>query len=132
MVLALLLDSSDCSIHRLGTMSGGPSSTFQGLAAPPPHAQRLHQCAKLISKGESGFIGSMQRHPPFLSLHARNWSPVPMAFDRNLEGRHEKRLPIAVVVCLTAAKQPPGENEQKTYTDNVSLHGARVISRHAC
>ena len=53
-----------------------------------------------------------------------------MAFDRNLDGRHEKRLPIAVVVCLTGAKQPPGENEEKTYTDNVSLHGARAISKH--
>ena len=53
-----------------------------------------------------------------------------MTFDRNLEGRHEKRLPIAVVVCLTGAEQPLGEAEEKTYTDNVSLHGARVISRH--
>jgi len=54
-----------------------------------------------------------------------------MTFDRNLEGRHERRLPIAVVVCLTAVKQAAGEPEEKTYTDNVSLHGARVISRHS-
>jgi hypothetical protein len=52
-----------------------------------------------------------------------------MPSDHNLEGRHEKRLPIAVVVCLTGVKQPPGAAEEKTYTENVSLHGARVISR---
>jgi hypothetical protein len=51
-----------------------------------------------------------------------------MAFDRNLEGRQEKRLPIAVVVRLTGVKHPHGTGEEKTYTDNVSLHGARVIS----
>ena len=52
-----------------------------------------------------------------------------MPFDRNLEGRHEKRLPIAVVVCLISVEHPHGSGEEKTYTDNVSLHGARVISR---
>jgi PilZ domain len=49
--------------------------------------------------------------------------------DHNLDGRHEKRLPIAVVVCLTGVKQPHGAGEEKTYTENVSLHGAKVISQ---
>jgi PilZ domain len=52
-----------------------------------------------------------------------------MPFDRNLEGRQEKRLPIAVVVCLIGVKHPHDNGEEKTYTDNVSLHGARVVSR---
>ena len=52
-----------------------------------------------------------------------------MTFDCNLEGRHEKRLPIAVVVCLTGLERSNGEPEEKTYTDNVSLHGARILSR---
>ncbi len=53
-----------------------------------------------------------------------------MSFDPNLEGRHEKRLPIVVVVGLAGAERPHGNGEEKTYTDNVSPHGARVISRH--
>ncbi len=52
-----------------------------------------------------------------------------MPFDRHLEGRREKRLPIAVVVCLTGVRHSNGAGEEKTYTDNVSLHGARLISR---
>jgi hypothetical protein len=53
-----------------------------------------------------------------------------MPFDRHLDGRHEKRLPIAVVVCLTGVRHSNGASEEKTYTENVSLHGARLISRH--
>jgi hypothetical protein len=53
-----------------------------------------------------------------------------MVSDHNLEGRHEKRLPIAVVVCLTGIKQPHAAGEEKTYTENVSLHGAKVISQY--
>lgn len=53
-----------------------------------------------------------------------------MPSDHKLEGRHEKRLPIAVVVCLTGTKPLLRSGEEKTYTENVSLHGARVISRH--
>ena len=52
-----------------------------------------------------------------------------MPSDHNMEGRHERRLPIAVVVCLTAIKRPRSAEEEKTYTENVSLHGARVISK---
>ena len=53
-----------------------------------------------------------------------------MPFDRHLEGRLEKRLPIAVVVCLTGANHSNGAGQEETYTDNVSLHGVRLISRH--
>jgi hypothetical protein len=52
-----------------------------------------------------------------------------MPSDHNLDGRHEKRLPIAVVVRLAGVKRSHGDGEEKTYTENVSLHGARVISR---
>jgi hypothetical protein len=33
------------------------------------------------------------------------------------------------VVCLTDIRKPDPAGDEKTYTDNVSLHGARVISR---
>ena len=54
-----------------------------------------------------------------------------MSADPSLEGRMERRLPIIVVVSLTRAERQDtdGERSEKTYTDNISLHGARVFSR---
>jgi hypothetical protein len=40
----------------------------------------------------------------------------------------EKRLPIAIVVRLTQAQGPPANGAELTCTDNVSAHGARVVS----
>ena len=42
----------------------------------------------------------------------------------------EKRLPIIVVVCLKWAEREGTHGEERTYTDNISAHGARVFSRH--
>lgn len=58
-----------------------------------------------------------------------NCSVQIMFFDRSLEGRHEKRLPIVVVVQLADPEQPQSKEEEKTYSDNVSPHGARVASK---
>lgn len=54
-----------------------------------------------------------------------------MYWNNNLSGRKEKRLPIIVVVRLSRVPHlPTNENEEeRTYTDNISPHGARVISR---
>ena len=43
----------------------------------------------------------------------------------------ERRLPIIVVVSLKRAESPDSDTDQseKTYTDNISLHGARFFSR---
>ncbi len=54
-----------------------------------------------------------------------------MPFDHHLDGRHEKRLPIAVVVRLASLNPLRQDGDEKTYTDNVSAHGARVVSSHA-
>lgn len=45
-----------------------------------------------------------------------------------LLGRMEKRLPIAIVVLLSRLKEQPVDDTELTYTDNISLHGVRVIS----
>jgi hypothetical protein len=47
-----------------------------------------------------------------------------------LNGRMEKRLPIAVVVYF-AKIQDPVNAAELTYTDNVSAYGACVISKRA-
>ena len=62
-------------------------------------------------------------------LSNREVSEIPL--DRGLSGRTERRLPIIVVVCL-AHCQPAGTDgeEERTYTDNISPHGARVFSKN--
>src|SRR5258708_6173477 len=52
-----------------------------------------------------------------------------MPSDRNLEGRYEKRLPIMVVVRLSDTDHQHSNGGEKTYTDNVSPHGACVASK---
>lgn len=42
----------------------------------------------------------------------------------------EKRLPIAIVVNLAPAPAQSGNFSEMTYTDNVSAHGACVVSNH--
>lgn len=51
-----------------------------------------------------------------------------MHFDKHLTGRTEKRLPIMVVVRLSALMARTGAVEEKTYTDNLSAQGVRVCS----
>src|ERR1700687_1371753 len=48
--------------------------------------------------------------------------------NSRFDGRMEKRLPIAIVVRLTQAQDQPVNGAELAYTDNLSAHGARVIS----
>jgi hypothetical protein len=43
----------------------------------------------------------------------------------------QKRLPIAVVVRLLRGEENPGNGAELTYTENISAHGACVISNRA-
>jgi hypothetical protein len=43
----------------------------------------------------------------------------------------EKRLPIAVVVNLAPVNGQPARQPELTYTDNISAHGACVVSMRA-
>lgn len=63
-----------------------------------------------------------RRSPPRLD-------PGRMASQSKFVGRMEKRLPIAIVVHLNQPQAPPANGAELTYTDNVSAHGARVVSR---
>lgn len=53
-----------------------------------------------------------------------------MHLDNLLSGRRERRLPIMVVVQLRPSERVPAEEHERTYTDNVSGHGVRVLSTH--
>jgi hypothetical protein len=54
-----------------------------------------------------------------------------MYLDNRLEGRKERRIPIMVVVNLAPPKRVNAERQERTYTDNISAHGARVRSTYA-
>jgi PilZ domain-containing protein len=52
-----------------------------------------------------------------------------MLLGHDLDGRHEKRLPIVVVVQLADAERQQSNGREKTYSDNISPHGACVASK---
>lgn len=51
-----------------------------------------------------------------------------MPVDHTLRGRIERRLPIILEVRLALAELANLENEERTFTDNLSSRGARVFS----
>jgi hypothetical protein len=52
-----------------------------------------------------------------------------MPLEQMVSGRMERRLPMVVIVRLVAERA--GSNgEQRTYTDNISAHGACIFSTH--
>jgi hypothetical protein len=53
-----------------------------------------------------------------------------MQIKQTLNGRMERRLPIIVPVRLSRVGDLPA-SEEVTYTDNVSVHGVRVISSYS-
>ncbi len=57
-------------------------------------------------------------------------SPGYAQISHSLDGRREKRLPIIIVVRLSRVRHLPANEDERTYTDNVSAHGARVYSRY--
>lgn len=51
-----------------------------------------------------------------------------MATSSRQLGRMEKRLPIAIVVNLAPVNSHAATQSELTYTDNISAHGACVVS----
>jgi hypothetical protein len=52
-----------------------------------------------------------------------------MSLHQTISGRMERRLPIILIVRLAVARSEGTNGEERTYTDNISAHGARVFSR---
>jgi hypothetical protein len=53
-----------------------------------------------------------------------------MYLHNRLAGRKERRLPVLVVVNLSPLDLVNRERRERTYTDNISAHGARVRSTY--
>jgi hypothetical protein len=76
---------------------------------------------------EEGFQGgSGRRHTSSLPSQ----SPSENTLEHEPSGRTEKRLPIIVVVRLARCEPGRAVGEERTFTDNISPHGARVFSKH--
>jgi hypothetical protein len=54
-----------------------------------------------------------------------------MYSHNRLTGRRERRLPVLVAVNLSPLDLVNRERHERTYTDNISAHGARVRSTYA-
>jgi hypothetical protein len=52
-------------------------------------------------------------------------------FGHGPSGRMERRLPIIVVVRLAQCEPAGTRGEERTFTDNISPHGARLFSKRA-
>jgi len=59
-------------------------------------------------------------------LPSHGLSEIPL--DDTLNGRMEGRLPIVVAVRVVRIGIADGAREERTYTDNISAHGARLFS----
>ena len=70
---------------------------------------------------------SAHRHAS--GLPSQGLSEIPL--DHGPSGRMERRLPIIVVVRLAQAEGAGSDGEERTFTDNISPHGARIFSKHA-
>ncbi len=57
-----------------------------------------------------------------------SYDPSEIPLDDTLNGRMEMRLPIVVAVRVVRAGIVDGTREERTYTDNISAHGARLFS----
>ena len=68
----------------------------------------------------------MRRHASAVPSPDLSENPL----DHGPSGRMERRLPIVVVLRLAPAVSAAADGE-RTFTDNISSHGARIFSRHA-
>jgi hypothetical protein len=74
----------------------------------------------------------LQRRQPRVSDSGSEQDHRYMIFAQKAEkgfGRMEKRLPIAVVVHLGPVQDQSADRTELTYTDNISAHGACVVSK---
>jgi hypothetical protein len=88
--------------------------------------KRLNAKRNLAERGISSIVSSAQQPGDAEFRHPAG--PGHMATESILNGRMDKRLPIAMVVHLAQAQDQPVNGSEVTYTDNISINGARVVT----
>jgi PilZ domain len=102
-----------------GTQLRGPKVTFWG---------NLNGRNREAISHALGTVNWRTKRQPY-PCHAR--CGFYMEISRRFQGRVERRLPIIIPVRLSRGGDLP-VNAELTYTDNISLHGARVVSNASC
>lgn len=74
--------------------------------------------------------GSLHLNQRAATPQVSSQGPSENPLDYGPSGRMERRLPIIVVVRLAPGASVATDGE-KTFTDNISPHGARIFSKHA-
>jgi hypothetical protein len=107
-----------------------PAVTFRYC----PDSLVLSSCKQLIgfdaaSSGGFPSIDGVARPPAIVArpANAQNY----MVSTYRLNGRMQKRLTIAVVVRLAELEDRVSRAPELTYTENISAHGACVVSSRA-
>lgn len=100
----------------------GVSVRLEGLADQHPRAtQEL-----LTIAGNVRSVATLLAVLVATKLHGQDG----LDFVHLIDGRRDKRVPIIIVVRLLRLQDSSLEAEERTFTDNVSKHGACVISRY--
>ena len=127
-VFTRLLPAKLNATHLRYEVADGSTSAGSSVPAPAPRREPLPRLGKAFSFKEldEAFQAESDRcdtsSSPSQSL---NEDPL----DHGPSGRTEKRLPIILVVRLGHCESAGVVGEEKTYTDNISPHGARLFSK---
>ena len=112
--------SPDCAVD-LSVDTTTFADDQQGASfVEPPHTSSRTCPLRHLKTCESSVYSTM--HVPKYRVLTGRYS------DDRLEGRKEKRLPLMVAVNL--ARPENAESHERTCTDNISAHGARVRSTY--
>jgi hypothetical protein len=95
------------------------------------HAQGQSITKRHAHSRRSTSADIIPRNQPTSTNASPSEGPGSLRIGRSLEGRMEKRLPLIIVVRLSPVERLPTNEEERTYTDNISVHGVRVFSRRA-
>ena len=114
---------------RCEVAEGGSEKLIKGPSAAP-HRETIDAPIKPLPAEQLDERSLAESaYPDTSDLPGQGLSDMPL--DRTLSGRMERRLPIIIMVRLAQTERAGTDEEEKTYTDNVSTHGARVFSRRS-
>ncbi len=113
---------------RREVADGGSEKLIKGPIAAPRRGTIDAPIKSLPAQDLEERFPAESARPRTSGLPSQGLSDMPL--DNTLSGRIERRLPIIVMVRLAQAERVSTDGEEKTYTDNISSHGARVFSKH--
>src|SRR5713226_6167640 len=112
---------------RREVAEGGSEKLIEGPSAAPHRGTIDAPIKPLPAEQLDERSLAESAYPETSDLPGQGLSDMPL--DHTLSGRMERRLPIIVMVRLAQAERASTDEAERTYTDNISTHGARVFSK---